>query len=216
MVRERYITDLNNLKQNVIDMGHLSMQMIDDSQIALNKVNKDLAEKIILADEEVDKFEYKIEKRSADLLALQQPMAKDLRLIITSYKIAIDLERMSDMAVDIAEMVKRMDNEIVFTYSDLDNIFTLCREMVANTIKAYEDGNVELAKKTAESDDIVDQKFYKGWETLVRMMISNSAVIQNAADLMFVIRYLERIADHSCNICESIVYMHTGERVNLN
>lgn len=216
MVRERYIANLEKLKQNVIDMGHLSMQMIDDAQVALNKVDKELAGKIVQADEKVDTYEYEIEKRSADLLALQQPMAKDLRLIITSYKIAIDLERMSDMAVDIAQIVKKMDTDLVFTYSDLDNIFTLCREMVANTIKAYEDGNVELARKTAESDDIVDKKFYKGWETLVRMMISNSAIVQNAADLMFVIRYLERIADHTCNICESIIYMHTGERVDLN
>ncbi|MCP4294040.1 MAG: hypothetical protein GY786_00335 [Proteobacteria bacterium] len=92
MVRERYIASLDNLKQNVIDMGHLSMQMIDDAQVALNKVDRELAEKIILADEKVDSFEYEIEKRSADLLALQQPMAKDLRLIITSYKISIDLE----------------------------------------------------------------------------------------------------------------------------
>lgn len=216
MVRERYLTDLENLKQSVIEMGHLSMQMIDDAQTALKKVDKELAGDIVMADEVVDNYEYKIEKRSSDLLALQQPIAKDLRLIITSYKIAIDLERMSDMAVDIAEIVRRMDSELVFTYSDLDNIFTLCREMVANAIKAYEDGNVELARKTAESDDIVDRKFYKGWETLVRMMISNSAVIQNATDLMFVIRYLERIADHTCNICESIIYMHTGERVDLN
>ncbi|MBP2029330.1 phosphate transport system protein [Methanohalophilus levihalophilus] len=216
MVREKYLTDLKHLKQNVIEMGHLSMQMIDDAQTALKNVDKELAGEIVMADEVVDNYEYKIEKRSADLLALQQPMAKDLRLIITSYKISIDLERMSDMAVDIAQIVRRMDDEIVFTYSDLDNIFTLCREMVANTIKAYEEGNVELARKTAESDDLVDQKFYKGWETLVRMMISNSAIIQNATDLMFVIRYLERIADHSCNICESIIYMHTGERVDLN
>ncbi|MDK2893182.1 phosphate signaling complex protein PhoU [Methanohalophilus sp.] len=216
MVRERYLGNLEKLKQNVITMGHLSMQMIDDAQVTLDKVDKELADKIIQADERVDNYEYEIEKCSADLLALQQPMAKDLRLIITSYKIAIDLERMSDMAVDIAKIVKNMDDDVVFTYSDLDNIFILCREMVANTIKAYEDGNVELARKTAESDDIVDQKFYKGWDSLVRMMISSSAIIPNATDLMFVLRYLERIADHTCNICESIIYMQTGERIDLN
>jgi phosphate transport system protein len=216
MVRDQYISSLGKLKQDIIEMGKLSMQMIDDVHLALNKVDKKLAGEIILADRKVDDYEYGIEKLSAELLALQQPMAGDLRLITSSYKMAIDLERMSDLAVDIARTVDSMEQEVYFTYSDLDNIFVLCREMVANSLKAYEEGSVDLAKQVALKDDLVDRKVYKGWESLVRMMISNSAIIQNATDLMFILRYLERIADHACNICESIVYMNTGERLNLN
>jgi phosphate transport system protein len=88
--------------------------------------------------------------------------------------------------------------------------------MIEQSIKAYSELDTELAKGITTKDDIVDRNVYAGWQDLVHMMIDNSTIIENAVEMMFVLRYLERIADHTCNICESIVYIATAERIDLN
>jgi phosphate transport system protein len=190
--------------------------MLASSIKALETLDIELSEKVIEMDTAVDNYEYDVEKATAHLLALQQPMAGDLRLITASYKIAIDLERMSDFAVNIAELVKKIEGENAIPLSEITTIASITQNMLTNSIKAYSEADAELAKVTAAEDEKVDKLFYSTWEKLVKMMIDDAILIPNAVDLIFVLRYLERIADHACNICESVVYMVTNQRPNLN
>ncbi|APH39634.1 phosphate signaling complex protein PhoU [Methanohalophilus halophilus] len=216
MVREKYFAELEELKNTVSDMSSVTLEMFQKSIKALANADKELAEEIIEMDEIVNDFEMKVENRATSLLALQQPIASDLRLITASYHIAIDLERMSDLAVDVAKRIKKMNAKKVLSISECKPIVSTCEEMIEQSIKAYAESDVEMAKKIASKDEIVDKNVYAGWEDLVQMMIDNTTIIENAVDMMFVLRYLERIADHTCNICESIVYIATAKRVDLN
>jgi phosphate transport system protein len=123
---------------------------------------------------------------------------------------------MGDLAVDVAKRIKKMDAEKALSISECKPIISTCEEMIEQSIKAYSELDTELAKDITTKDDIVDRNVYAGWQDLVQMMIDNSTVIENAVEMMFVLRYLERIADHTCNICESIVYIATAKRVDLN
>ncbi|KGK98618.1 PhoU family transcriptional regulator [Methanococcoides methylutens] len=216
MVRERYIERLDYLKSEIEEMGKVSGEMLASSIKALETLDIELSEKVIEMDTAVDNYEYDVEKATAHLLALQQPMAGDLRLITASYKIAIDLERMSDFAVNIAELVKKIEGENSIPLSEITTIASITQNMLTNSIKAYAEADAELAKATAAEDEKVDKLFYSTWEKMVNMMIDDAILIPNAVDLIFVLRYLERIADHACNICESVVYMVTNQRPNLN
>ncbi len=216
MVREKYNRRLEQLKEKIDLMGHTSHLMVKDCMKAIETLDRELARKVIELDQTVDDYEYDIEKCTAHLLALQQPMAGDLRLITASYKIAIDLERMSDFAVNIADIVEKIEGEHVISLSEVSIAASITCSMVENALAAYGSQDVELAKNTALEDDRVDKIFYETWEKLVLIMIEDSSLILNAVHLIFVLRYLERIADHACNICESVVYINTAERIDLN
>ena len=216
MVRERYQKELDSLKQNVVTMGEASQKVILDAVEALRVLDIELAEETIKMDTVIDNYEANIERCTTRLLALQQPLASDLRLITSSFKIAIDLERMSDLAVNIAEIAKKIEGEHVKPLIDIPKMGEIAENMVKNAIRAFETSDVELAKTTAAEDDKVDELFSMVWLELIEMMIEDPSIITNASHLLFVLRYLERIGDHASNICESVVYMVTAERVELN
>ncbi|MDA0525771.1 phosphate signaling complex protein PhoU [Methanococcoides alaskense] len=216
MVRERFSQRLEDLRSEIQEMGVLSQKMLVNSIQALEYLDLELAKNVIEMDSIVDDLEYDVEKATVHLLALQQPMAKDLRLITASYKIAIDLERMSDFAVNIAELVSKIEGEHVIPLAEINTIASITQMMMENSMKAYAENDAELAKATAEEDSQVDRLFYSTWQKLVNLMIEDATLIPNAVDLIFVLRYLERIADHACNICEGVVYIATNQRVNLN
>jgi phosphate transport system protein len=216
MPRDQFQQNLNTLKEFVIEMGKLSHNAIVDSVQVLKTQDAELAEKIFQGDEEIDKYELKIEKCTTQLIARQNPTAGDMRLVISCFKIAIDLERMSDLAVDISNVAKCMEKEDSEALNNIVRMANLCDEMLQQTIKAFETLDEELAKDTASKDDEVDRLFYGTQNLLIDMMIEDKAIISNASHLLLVLRYLERMGDHACNICESIVYMTEGKRVNLN
>jgi phosphate transport system protein len=216
VVRDRYNRELASLKQNVLTMGEMSQKTIIDSVEALRTLNVELARDVMERDPVIDNYEMQIEKCATRLLALQQPLARDLRLITSSIKIAIDLERMSDLAVNIAEITEKIEGEHVKPLVDIPKMAEIAEEMVKNAIKAFETSDMELAKAAASDDDKIDRLFYDVWLELIGMMIEDPAIITNVSHLIFVLRYLERIGDHASNICESVVYMVSGERVNLN
>lgn len=216
MVREQFGQRLKDLRSEIQEMGIIAQNMLEDSIKALESHDVALAEDVIKMDSTVDDLEYDVEKATVHLLALQQPMAKDLRLITASYKIAIDLERMSDFAVNISELVKKADEGHVISLAEINTIANITGSMLFNSIEAYVHNDADLAKNTASNDEDVDKLFYSTWQKLINLMIDDAALIPNAVDLIFVLRYLERIADHACNICESVVYIATNERINLN
>jgi len=217
MVREAYHRDLHTLKSDVTGMGDLVSKAIGDAVLSLKNRDVELAQKVIDMDDEVDAVHYKIEDECMRLLALQQPMARDLRLIISVLKMSIDLERMGDLALEIAVITKITASvPPVKPLIDIPRMSEICQQMLTDTMKAFENKDVELARQTARMDDEVDNLFDQVRRELISYMIEDPKKITGAQHLTFVARYLERIGDHITNLCENVVFMVTGERVELN
>ncbi len=217
MVREAYHKDLHKLREEVLNMGNLVSKAIGDSVLSLKNRDVEMANKVIDMDNEIDAIDHSIEENCMRLLALQQPMARDLRLIISVLRMSIDLERMGDLALEIAVITKITANvPPVKPLIDLPRMAEICQQMLANTMSAFENKDAELAKVVAKRDDEIDMLFDQVRRELISYMIEDPKKITGAQHLTFVARYLERIGDHITNLCESVVFMVTGERVELN
>lgn len=217
MVREAYHRDLHRLKEEVLDMGRLVSKAIGDAVLSLKNRDVEMAQKVIDMDNEIDAIDHSIEEGCMRLLALQQPMARDLRLIISVLKMSIDLERMGDLALEVAVITKITASvPPVKPLIDIPRMAEICQQMLTDTMKAFENKDVELARQTARRDDEVDMLFDQVRRELISYMIEDPKKITGAQHLTFVARYLERIGDHITNLCENVVFMVTGERVELN
>jgi len=216
MPRERYLKQLDLLKESVVSFGKMVELAFRDSMVAVIDLDVKLAEKTLAFEAEVDKLEEGIEVSISDLIALQQPMASDLRLVISSLKISADLKRIVGLSINIAKIPGRMEGGHIKPLVDTKKMSDIAAYMLENSIKAFETQDIELAKATAARDEEVDKLFYAVWVELVEMMAKDTSIVSKATFLLFLIRYIERIADHCCNICESVVYLTTAERVKLN
>jgi phosphate transport system protein len=217
MVREAYHKDLHKLKEEVVSMGGLVSKAIRDSVLSLKDRDSDLAQKVIEMDKEIDAMDHKIEEDCMRLLALQQPMARDLRLIISVLKMSIDLERMGDLSLEIAVITKITASvPPIKPLVDIPRMSDICQDMLKNLMTAFENKDVELAKVVAKRDDEIDMLFDQVRRELISYMIEDPKKITSAQHLTFVARYLERIGDHITNLSENVVFMVTGERLELN
>ncbi len=217
MVREAYHRDLHKLREEILNMGSLVGKAIGDSVLSLKNRDVEMAQKVIDMDNEIDAIDHSIEENCMRLLALQQPMARDLRLIISVLKMTIDLERMGDLALEIAVITKITSNvPPVKPLIDIPRMSEICQEMLKNIMHAFENKDAELAKAVAKRDDEVDMLFDQVRRELISYMIEDPKKITGAQHLTFVARYLERIGDHITNLCENVVFMVTGERIELN
>jgi phosphate transport system protein len=217
MVREAYHKDLHKLKEEVVSMGGLVSKAIGDSVLSLKDRDVGLAQKVIETDTEIDAMDHKIEEDCMRLLALQQPMARDLRLIISVLKMSIDLERMGDLSLEIAVITKITASvPPIKPLVDIPRMSDICQDMLKNIMIAFENKDVELAKVVAKRDDEIDMLFDQVRRELISYMIEDPKKITSAQHLNFVARYLERIGDHITNLSENVVFMVTGERVELN
>lgn len=153
------------------------------------------------------------------LIARQQPLAKDLRILSTGLKISTDLERIGDHAFDIAKIAKRLGeggNGHVKPLLDIPRMAGLATQMLRDALTAYVNMDVELADKVCQADDEVDALYNQLFRELLTYMLANPAVINDATQLIFVARYLERVADHTTNIAEWVIYLQTGQRLHKN
>lgn len=217
MVREAYHRDLHRLKEEILNMGSLVNKAIGGSVLSLKNRDVEMAQKVIDMDNEIDAIDHSIEEGCMRLLALQQPMARDLRLIISVLKMSIDLERMGDLALEIAVITKITASvPPVKPLIDIPRMSEICQQMLGDTMQAFENKDVELAKAVAKRDDEIDMLFDQVRRELISYMIEDPKKITGAQHLTFVARYLERIGDHITNLCENVVFMVTGERVELN
>lgn len=216
MARERYLRQLDLLKESVLSFGKMTDLVFRDSMVSVAALNTTLAKKTLDLETEVDKFEEDIEVSILDLLALQQPIASDLRLVVSSLKISADLKRIMGLSINIAKIPGKIEGEHVKPLTDIIKMADIAQYMLEDSIKAFKDQNIELARSTAARDDEVDKLFYKIWVELIETMAQDTNIISKATYLLFLIRYIERIADHCCNICESVVYLATDERIKLN
>jgi phosphate transport system protein len=217
MVREAYHRDLHKLKEEILNMGNIVGRTMGDAVLSLKNRDVELAQKVIDTDKEIDALDHSIEDNCMRLLALQQPMARDLRLIISVLKMSIDLERMGDLALEIA-VITKMTASVppIKPLIDIPRMSEICQDMLKNTMIAFENKDVELAEQVARRDDEIDALFDQVRRELISFMIEDPKKITGAQHLTFVARYLERIGDHITNLSESVVFMVTGERVELN
>jgi phosphate transport system protein len=184
---------------------------------ALRDYDTEKAREVIRDDQIVDDLNLKIEKKCMELLALQQPMAKDLRLIIAILKIGIDLERVGDMAVDISRIVVHSKGKVhVKSLQNIPKMADISRQMLAQAEKAFEENDADLARQTTKFDYEIDALYERVRDTLLRIIGGNPDLIDDAVPLLLVNRHLERVGDHICNICESIIYMVEAKREHLN
>lgn len=219
MSREKYHNSLDLLKLNVLEMMQVSLDMLRGATESLTNLDTNLAHETIKKDDIVDEKEIKVEKCVSHLITLQQPMASDMRLITASLTMAIDLERLSDLACNIAWTttdIKGEPEKNKVLLSGICKMSEITEKMLQGTMAAFKDSDPELAKKVARGDDVLDKLFFDTEKEFIEMMIKDHSIITDASHLLFVLRYLERIGDHICNICQSIVYLVTGERLILN
>ena len=217
MARTRYVRKLKELRQNVIDMGAVTSQSVHDVLNALETSDAALAERVIANDDKIDNFDRKIEAQCMSLLALEQPMAKDLRIIATSLKMITDLERIGDFVVDIAEEILTMAKPIRIPVSatKFNEIVAEVKSMVADSIETYAEGNVQKARSFEGRDDRIDFLYKHIVENMVKALAQGQCSTETVADvasLLYIIRYLERIADHAVNIGNRVCYMEEGDR----
>lgn len=217
MTRGGFDTNLLSLHNELLRMGSIVEKQIYQSIEALVKQDMDLAIKLIEGDDTVDDLQKDIEDKCIKLIAMQQPLAKDLRNIFTTIKIVTDLERMADYAVDIAKIVKRLkDEKYIKELVDIPKIADIVKIMIKDALDSYVDGDIEKAKATCKMDDKIDDIYKHAFSDLLSFMNKDTSIVNQATQFLFVFKFLERVADHCTNICESTIYLVTGELVDLN
>jgi len=215
--RARYHRELDELVSDTRELANRVDIAIGGSIEALKEFDSVKAREIIKMDQAVDELNLKVESRCMELLALQQPMAKDLRLIIAVIKIGIDLERIGDLAVDIARIP--VQNQGMVTVKRLENLpimAAITRDMLHEAVRAIIENNAEVAREATKRDYEIDNLYVKVRDRRFAIMVENPMLVNDATALLMANRHLERIGDHICNICESIIYMIQGVREHLN
>lgn len=216
MTRSFFDRELEELHLDMIGMGSLVEESIENTIIALKKQDISLARHILINDDVIDDYEKKIERRCLNLIARQQPLAKDLRTISAALKIITDMERIADHSSDIAEITIRMANQkYIKPLIDIPKMAELAKRMVNKSIDAYIKQDINLAKAVCSSDDEVDDLFMKITLELMNIAKNDSNSVEQAIDLILIAKYLERMADHATNIGEWVVYNVTGEHDHL-
>lgn len=217
MTRTSFDTGLKQLHNDLVKMSSIVEKQIHNSVEAL--VNQDVlaANKVIESDDLVDDLQKEIEDKCIKFIAKEQPLAIDLRNIFTASKIVTDLERMADHAVDISKITKKLANEnYIKKLVHIPQMASIVQEMIKESIDAYIYNDVDKAYEICKRDDEVDNLYIEIFEELIVIMRDKPNDIEQASQLLFVCKYLERIADHVTNICEWIIYLVTGKFVDLN
>jgi len=199
---------LGALRKNLIQMASLVETAIANAIKSLIERDSKLAQGVIKSDEDIDSLELEIDKQCVDLLALRQPLAIDLRFITSSIKITNNLERMGDLAVNIAERVIPLSQEPQLKpLIDIPRMATITQTMVKDSIDAFVNRDTELARSVYERDSTVDALNDQIFRELLTYMMQDPRNITRAVHLVLISRHLERIADHSTNIAEEVVYI---------
>jgi len=212
-IRSTFDYELNILNEDLIQMSSLVESSIKDSINALMTGDRELAEKIMLQDDRVDKFEQLIEKRCLRLLLSQQPVAHDFRAVTAALKMITDIERIGDHASDISKINLRSKDFLTALQKDdtIPKMSEIAVKMVHNSIKSYIDKDLELAKETMKLDNEADNLFKYIKKHIITTIREDESMIDSVIDLVMTAKYLERICDHAVNICEWVEFYITGE-----
>ena len=206
--RHHFEEELQALKNRLLNMGALVEERVHRAIQALMERNLGAAEEIVRADQEVNELQIEIDERCLRLLALQQPMASDLRLITAAMKINADLERIGDQAVNIAEQAVRvLAHPPLKPQIDLPRMAEIAERMTRESLDAFVRKDAKLARSILARDDEVDQLKDQVFRVLLTYMMADPGTIERALGLILISRHLERIADHATNIAEDVIFV---------
>jgi len=214
--RQAFDEQLEELEGRLVEMGRFVEAMLEKAVGALSEQDEELAREVIAADDTADAMDLAIEQHCMRLLALQQPMSRDLRTIGTVMKVIADVERIGDYSVDIAKTAIKLADEKYFRpLEDIPRMTEMVRHMLREALEALVAHDLERVARVIDCDDAVDKLWYKVLEDVERVMQERPEVVPQAVALVLVARYLERIADHTVNIAERVAYMETGRLETL-
>ena len=211
---KHYEQQLRTLKDRLLLMSHSAEQMIADAIKALVNRRPSLAEEVIKRDDELDKLEIEIDNLCYEVLALEQPVARDLRFIATALKIVRDLERIGDTAVNIAERSRELLQEPELKrLIDLPRMAEAAQRILKNSLDAFVNSDAELAEQVIREDDIIDETYEQIFRELLTYMMQDPGYINRALKLIFIAKHLERVGDHSANIAEMVIFLVRGQDI---
>lgn len=212
--RKAYETELAELDQLVETMARKTSEAIELAVRSFEKLDTDMAEQVRKIDEELYALNVDIEKRCLEVIALQSPVAKDLRTIGTYLKVITDFDRIGRYAKDVADVTVHAQTMAHFkSLVSIPHMAQMAERMVDLSVKAFMDRDIEPTKEVFELEDKVDSLYDEIFREVITYMMEDSKKISIGINYTLVARYLERIADHACNISERVIYMVTGQRV---
>jgi phosphate transport system protein len=215
--RQQFDNALEELRQRILELGTLVEQRIALAVETLYSQNLEKANSVIAGDLQLNQLQSLIEEKCILLIATQQPLARDLRKVVAGFKISMYLERMGDLAVDVAKITIRIGKEkLIKPLIDIPRMSTLVQDMIARGLKAYINEDPAIAKEMSEIDHQVDHLYSQIFRELLVLMMSDPKTINQANYLLFAARFMERMGDYCTNIAEEIVYTVTGNRPDLN
>ena len=209
-----YEQQLRELKEKLLLMSHKAEQMISDSIRSLVDRRPALAQEVIQRDDSVDKLEIEVDNLCFQILALEQPVARDLRFIATALKIVKDIERIGDIAVNIAERATELIQEPELKrLVDLPIMAEAAQRILKESLDAFVNSDADLAEKVISNDKIVDDLYEQILRELLTYMLEDPRTISRAIKLIFIAKHLERVGDHSANIAEMVVFLVRGQDI---
>jgi phosphate transport system protein len=216
-IRHSFDQQLSALQQDVVRMGSLASDAVQRAVDALAQRDLKLADQVMQIENEIDALNLSIESRATQLLALQQPMARDLRTIAGVLRIIADIERIGDYAVDTSRQARALTDQPLFKpLVDIPRMARLVQRMLHDSMTAFVHRDLELAMQAVRQDDEVDHAYRSLHDELLEFIQRDPSLAPQAMCLLLIGVYLERMADHVTNIGERIWYMETGELKELH
>ncbi|BAD39730.1 PhoU-family transcriptional regulator [Symbiobacterium thermophilum IAM 14863] len=215
--RSAFDEQLAHLQRDMLRMAVFVGEAIEKAVQSLQKADRNLARAVVDGDEVADRMAIDLQQRCLQLMALQQPMARDLRAVGTVLKVVTDLERMADHATDIAKVVLRLERPVPQgLLFDIPLLARRVQEMNREALDAWVQGDSDRARRMTRRDDEIDRLYRKVFDDLLQAMQSDPKAVRPAVYLLLVAHYLERIGDHATNLGEWTIYQETGELQDLN
>jgi phosphate transport system protein len=214
---EKFHTELKNLKRETIEMATLGRNMLRTSVDALVRQDVELAASVVRQKEEIHKREVRLEEHCYQMIALNQPVAKDMRVIACTLKVITASVRIGRYGKVIANIVSQIsDKPHIANLMSIPHMAELVIEMVDDSIKAYDTDDLRLITEFSARDDTIDALRHSIFREGITYMMEDPKNISRCTHYIMVARYLERCADHACKIAENVHYMHTGERIEIH
>ena len=212
MPRNLFEREMQHLRDGIVDMGHDVDMVLGDTAEVLRSMSGERAAQVGELERTVDRYERRLEDLCVNIIALQQPLASDLRTITAALKIVTDMERISDQCYDICELIQTLSSSDrqIKTPPRILEMMRRAREMFNQSLEAFVTGDEEAARKVCESDDVIDRLFSQSVMDGCANLSGKPAGIPREVDYLFIAKYIERIADHATNIAEWVLFIKTG------
>jgi len=213
-MEDKFHSDLEQLKMSILKMATLAEQSLDKSIRALLERDDELANEVVGKDREIDLLEVEVDRHALRLLALDQPMARDLRFIVGSLRIAVELERIGDQAVNIAQRARILnDRPPLPRNSALEELADTALDMLRTVISSFVNQNPDIATDVCRMDDVADELNYRILKDALVFMANEAPVVERSVQTIIAARCLERAADQATNIAESVIFMVKGVNI---